>query len=172
MLYTSFLIALAAALLPGAVATPQKEVFGYIGVTNMCKNPVYVWYVGSDIGTKHTIGFNETYSESLKRDPKTGGIAIKVTTVDDGLFRPGVPQTILSYSLDVSTVEGESKFWYDLSDVFGDAFAQNKVAVMPGDPTCDVLYWPSGVPPAGSQIRTCSANSGAILYLCASRDGF
>jgi hypothetical protein len=172
MLFTAVGTTLGALLLSTAIAHPQTdrphhEVFGYIGVTNKCSKPVYVWYVGSEISTKHTVGFNETYSEPLARDPITGGIAIKVTTVDDGLFVPGVPQTILSYSLNVSTTEGQSTFFYDLSDVFGDAFAGSRVEARLGDSRCETLVWPDGVPPAGSQVRVCSANSGAILSLCA-----
>jgi hypothetical protein len=143
-----------------AVLSPALAV-GKAKVTNYCANPVYLWSVGGSIGPKQTIASGGTYSETYRRDPQSGGIALKITRVNDGLFQPNVPQTIYSYTLD------NDKIWYDLSAVFGDAFAGSRLEVKPSDPNCQSIIWADGRPPAGSQVKVCGSGANVTLTLCA-----
>ncbi len=138
---------------------------GSARVLNLCSNPVYLWSVGGSIGAKQTITLGNTYSETFRRDPQSGGIALKITRVDDGLFQPNVPQTIFSYNLD------NNKIWYDLSAVFGDAFAGTRLELKPSDPACQSILWTDGRPPAGSQVKVCDSQTNLTLTLCASPPG-
>lgn len=142
--------------------TVLSQAIGSARVTNNCAEPVYLWHVGGSVGAKQTIGQGQTYNETIVRDPSTGGVALKVTRVDDGLFQPGVPQTVFSYTLDQST----GTVWYDLSDVFGDAFAGSNVEVLPSVTTCPAILWPAGVSPGGSQVKVCGAGYDYTLILC------
>jgi hypothetical protein len=57
--------------------------------------------------------------------------------------------------------------WYDLSDVFGDAFAGYKLKEASVDRSCGVIEWDAGVNPGGSQVKTCGSGSDVVLELCA-----
>jgi hypothetical protein len=105
------LFTLAASALLALLPTAAQAV-GRAIVTNQCDGDVYLWSVGSNIGPKVKIPKASSYSEVFHVDPRTGGIALKMTAVDNGLFMPNVSQTIFSYNLD------GTKIWYDLSDVF------------------------------------------------------
>jgi hypothetical protein len=84
------------------------------------------------------------YWEPLRRDDKTGGIAIKMTRGPDGLLN-GAPQQVFSYNL-----EGE-QVWYDLSSVFGAPFAGRRLEVT--SDTGRPIVWPAGTHPGGSQVQ-------------------
>jgi hypothetical protein len=130
-------------------------------VVNNCGFPAYLWSVGSSVSGPATLNpSGGSYSEPFSVDPTTGGRALKITTSSDGLYT-GAPQTIYSYSLDGDNV------WYDLSDVFGDAFAGNKLVEQSADASCGVIEWDSGVNPGGSQVKECGAGSDVTLTLCA-----
>ncbi|SPO06034.1 probable BYS1 domain protein [Cephalotrichum gorgonifer] len=133
---------------------------GKATVKNSCGFPVYLWSVGSQVSDKGAIQPGKSYSEVYERDPVTGGRSLKITTVKDGLYN-GAPQTNFAYTLDPSQV------WYDLSDVFGDAFAGHKLAVVPNNANCQSIVWPNGVPPAGSQVKVCTSSADVTLTLCA-----
>src|SRR5690242_4914016 len=94
-------------------------------VTNQCDAPLYLWSVGSSIGPQQVINKDQAYSELFRRDPVSGGIALKITAVPDGLFQPNVSQTIFAYNLDQAT----NTIWYDMSDVFGDGFVGRRMTV-------------------------------------------
>lgn len=138
---------------------PLVSAVGNAVVCNSCSFPVYLWSVGSTISGEFTIQPGDSYSEVLHSDPLSGGIAIKITTVENGLYNAS-PQTDYAYSL----TNGE--VWYDLSDVFGDAFSGHSLTVTPSDTSCHSIDWPNGVPPAGSQVNVCQADSDITLTLC------
>ncbi|KAL2256712.1 hypothetical protein VTK26DRAFT_1233 [Humicola hyalothermophila] len=133
---------------------------GKARIVNKCEEPVHVWSVGSEIEGPFELAPGKWYAEEFTKDPITGGKALKVTKDADGLYT-GAPQTIFAYNLDNAGV------WYDLSDVFGDAFAGNKLVVASKDPTCQAIVWPDGIPPAGSQVKVCTASEDVVFTICA-----
>ncbi|KAJ5220607.1 uncharacterized protein N7469_009494 [Penicillium citrinum] len=127
-----------------AVLAPVASAVGNAKVVNKCNFPVYLWSVGGSF-----------YTMTLLR----GGIAIKITTVQNGLYN-GSPQTNFAYTLDGQNV------WYDLSDVFGDPFSGHAIGVKPSL-NCPKICWPKGVATSGaSQVKVCNANSDVTLTLC------
>ncbi|KAJ5646627.1 hypothetical protein N7490_002999 [Penicillium lividum] len=126
-------------------------------VNNHCHFPIYLWSVGSTIGPAVTTAPNGRYIETFHHDPKSGGIAIKITTVRDGLLR-NAPLTIFAYNL-----SGDGKVWYDLSDLFGDPFKGYRVSLQPSEP---LISWNNGQPPPGSGVRVHRAANDLILTLC------
>ncbi|KAJ3478948.1 hypothetical protein NLG97_g8445 [Lecanicillium saksenae] len=134
---------------------------GKAKVYNNCPFEVTLWSVGSEISDPHTLAAKGgQYYEQYSRDPKTGGRSLKITRERDGLYN-GKPQTNFAYTLDPDRV------WYDLSDVFGDPFANGRVQVVPSNNQCQSIVWPDGRPPAGSQVKTCWPDSDTTLTLCA-----
>lgn len=154
MRFTTAVVASVAALAPLASAVGNAK------VENKCNFPVYLWSVGSSVGPRQTIKSGHGYSEVLHHDPTSGGIALKITTTENGLY-DGSPQTNYAYTLDGNTI------WYDLSDVFGDAFSGHELEVVPSVSTCPDICWPKGVSPSGSQTKNCQASSDITLTLCA-----
>ncbi|KAJ4154833.1 hypothetical protein LMH87_000108 [Akanthomyces muscarius] len=139
-----------------ATAAPGKA-----KVVNNCNFEVTLWSVGGDISAPHTLAARGgQYSEQYTRDPKTGGRALKITRERDGLYT-GKAQTNFAYTLD------PGQLWYDLSDVFGDPFARNRVQVVSSNSQCQSIVWADGRPPAGSQVKTCTRESDTTLTLCA-----
>lgn len=132
---------------------------GNARVVNNCPFEVTTWSVGSRVSGPFTLQTGGTYSEPFASDPKTGGRALKTTRERDGLYA-GKPQTIFAYSLRDNAV------WYDLSNVFGNAFQGNKLVVASGDAQCDTIAWADGTPPAGSQVKTCQQEANVTLTLC------
>ncbi|KAL1974431.1 hypothetical protein VTN31DRAFT_4635 [Thermomyces dupontii] len=128
-------------------------------VHNSCEESVYLWSVGGSIGERHEVKPGEEWSEEIHRDPSSGGVAIKITRGPDGLF-DGSPQLIFAYTLEDPTL------WYDLSTVFGDAFAGSPVTLSPSKEECGVIHWPDGVSPPGSNVKTCSSDIDLALTLC------
>lgn len=139
---------------------PAVAAVGSATVENHCDNNAYLWSVGSSVSEQHTITPGNVYSEEYRHDPKSGGIALKITRVEGGLF-DGSPQTIFAY-----TLSGDRVF-YDLSDVFGDAFKDNVVVLSSSNPDCPEIRWDHGVPPSGTATRDCSSNEDLTLTLCA-----
>ena len=142
-----------------AALTPLAHAVGDAIVENNCGKPVYLWSVGEHVGPQETINPGDSYSEQFRRDPVTGGITLKVTRVEGGLF-DGSPQTNFALSLK------DGRIWYDLSDVFGDPFKGQPVSVTPDDDNCPSIEWPNGVPPGESQVRDCTADTDVTLSLC------
>ncbi|KAH6850656.1 hypothetical protein B0I37DRAFT_414041 [Chaetomium sp. MPI-CAGE-AT-0009] len=143
-----------------AAAAPLASAVGLARVRNLCATDVYVWSVGSRVEGPSHLPPGSSHGESFVKDPVTGGIALKVTLAADGLYT-GAPQTIFAYSLDGDSV------WYDLSDTFGDAFSGKKITVSSAEASCPSIIWPTGVPPAGSQVKKCTASKDVTLTLCA-----
>ncbi|KAH7378361.1 hypothetical protein BKA66DRAFT_533083 [Pyrenochaeta sp. MPI-SDFR-AT-0127] len=129
-------------------------------VTNQCDEPIYLWSVGGSISAQNTITKDTSYSETFRRDPLSGGIALKITNSEGGLFKPNVSQTIFAYNLDINQI------WYDMSDVFGDGFAGRTLTIKPTDSSCASIAWGTGKPPAGSQVKNCQANTDLELTFC------
>jgi hypothetical protein len=111
----------------------STQALGRAIVTNQCDTPIYLWSVSSTISPQQTITKDTSYSEVFHTDPASGGIALKISPVENGLFMPNVSQTIFAYSLDAGTV------WYDMSDMFGDGFAGRTLKVTPTDPACESI---------------------------------
>ncbi|PYI28077.1 putative BYS1 domain protein [Aspergillus indologenus CBS 114.80] len=142
-------------LLPTLAAAAGNAV-----VTNNCNTPIYLWSVGGSVGPRQTIQPGASYTEALHYDPASGGVSLKITKTPDGLY-DGSPQLNYAYTLD------GAKTWYDLSSVFGDAFAGSVLSVKPSDTACPKICWPNGVNPGGSQVKTCQAGSTETLTVCA-----
>ncbi|KAH9878203.1 hypothetical protein J1614_003420 [Plenodomus biglobosus] len=84
------------------------------------------------------------YREDLRRDEKSGGIAMKITNSADGLYS-GDPQQVFAYNID------GDKVWYDLSTVFGEPFLGDRLEVT--STTGESIIWPKGSNPGGSQVK-------------------
>ncbi|KAJ5595165.1 Antigenic thaumatin-like protein [Penicillium hispanicum] len=138
-------------------ASSQAAPLGRAIIDNHCQTPIYVWSVGSEVKPEATVLPSGRYFETFRADTKTGGIALKLSTVPDCLYQ-SAPQTILAYSL----ING-TEVWYDVSDVFGDPFKGHPVALQPSDPE---ILWSNGVPPAGSQVRAHDASTDLVLTVC------
>ncbi|KAK4167942.1 blastomyces yeast-phase-specific protein [Cladorrhinum sp. PSN259] len=144
-----------------ASTTPLVAALGRAKVVNLCPQTVYVHSVGSSVEGPYALSTNGGYyAEEFRKDPVTGGKALKITQSADGLYT-GAAQTVFAYSLDGSTI------WYDLSDVFGDQFNGKKVVAKSDEASCGSIVWPTGVPPAGSQVKSCTASKDVVLTLCA-----
>ncbi|EEP76381.1 predicted protein [Uncinocarpus reesii 1704] len=146
-----------------AALTATTAVASQVGnaiVENHCPFTVYLWSVGGSTGPKQVLKSGGVYTERFHRDPKSGGIAIKITKVDDGIFN-GSPQTNFAYTLT------DTRVFYDLSDVYGNPFSGHKLVVDPSDPNCQEIVWPSGITPAGTLTRDCQNKSDVKLTLCA-----
>ncbi|OCK83455.1 hypothetical protein K432DRAFT_379464 [Lepidopterella palustris CBS 459.81] len=142
-----------------ATITPLAYAVGSAIVFNNCECNVYLWSVGSAVGPSQTLTPGQSYSEYFHLDPVSGGIALKVTLAQNGLYT-GAPETIFAYRLDGTGV------WYDLSDVFGDGFAGEAVTILPSIKGCSAIEWADGIPPSGSQVNVCGASTNLTLVLC------
>jgi hypothetical protein len=153
MLFNTFAIAAI------SFATTAQAV-GRAIVTNQCDEPIYLWSVGGSVSQQNTIPKDSSYSEVFHVDPASGGIALKVTSVENGLFKANVTQINFAYSLDSNQV------WFDMSSVFGDGFAGRTIKITPTDSSCESIAWGMGKQPAGSQVKTCQANTDLELTFC------
>lgn len=142
------------------VPSPDSHVsrVGQAIIYNSCPFPVYVWSVGSTIRPETTVPRWANFTETFRVDRQTGGIALKVTTVDGGLFNSS-PQTVFAYNVDETT----GSVYYDLTDVFGDPFQGHPVSLLPSDP---MIFWPNGTPPGGSNVRVKPLTQDLKLSLC------
>lgn len=148
----------------------MNQTLGHAIVHNLCAQPIYLWTVGSTISPQFTLPPNTTYREMYRRDPSSGGIAIKLTRTQNGLYASSAPQMVFAYNL----VEGQ--IWYDLSDVFGDPFRGEVVRVeykaggeggRGGDKGEGLgIEWVDGVAPGGSMVRVAEAWGDIILTVC------
>jgi hypothetical protein len=136
------------------------QAIGRAIVTNQCDAPIYLWSIGGSISEQYTITKDTSYSEVFHTDPVSGGIALKISPIEGGIFKPNVSQTIFAYNLDTNQV------WYDMSDIFGDGFSGRTMKVTPTDSTCESITWGTGKPPAGSQVKTCQAETDLELTFC------
>lgn len=147
--------------------TPNtNQTVGHALVHNTCTSPIYLWSVGSTIGPQSAVSPNTTYTEVYRRDPASGGIALKITRVADGLYT-AAPQMVFAYNL-----VGE-QVWYDLSDVFGDPLLGSRVRVeyrgLAGEAEDEAkksIEWADGMSPGGSMVRVAGAEGDLILMVC------
>ncbi|KAF3388595.1 Antigenic thaumatin-like protein [Penicillium rolfsii] len=145
-------------LSPSATPTPASTAahHGHAFIANHCTFPVYIWSVGTVTRDRATLLPGHRYSETFRHDHKAGGIAIKISTEQNGLYE-SAPLTIFAYNIDDQNV------WYDLSDVFGDPFKGYPVSLSPAEPA---IGWADGVPPSGSQVRVQDVSENLMLTLC------
>ncbi|RMJ28539.1 BYS1 domain protein [Aspergillus sp. HF37] len=132
-------------------AAPQA--LGNAIVTNNCANPIYLWSVGGSAGAQSTIKPQHAYTEPYRVDDQTGGVALKITTEENELYR-NAPQLILAYALGLQT----QRLYYDLSEKFGSPFRGHDVRLFAqgtendGKAKADadvVIVWKNGVQPRG-----------------------
>ncbi|KAJ5831754.1 hypothetical protein N7474_000065 [Penicillium riverlandense] len=142
-----------------AALAPLVSAVGDAIVVNNCKAAVHLWSVGGSVGPEQTLQPGEEYVEKVHYDPKSGGVAIKITRGVNGLYT-GAPQTDFAYTLDGNNL------WYDLSDVFGDPFSGRVLSVVASNENCPDICWSSGTSPAGSQTKVCGATANITLTLC------
>ncbi|KAE8354491.1 hypothetical protein BDV28DRAFT_147032 [Aspergillus coremiiformis] len=134
----------------------QTTTPGSAMVRNNCNFSIYLWSVGSTVGPERHLPQGTSYSEIFRRDPQTGGVSIKLTTVRNGLSTSAA-QTIFAYNL------VEERVWYDLSDVFGDPFKGHRV-FLDGETN---IIWEGGVPPpGGSRVGNQRSDRGLTLTVC------
>ncbi|KAH7409856.1 hypothetical protein DE146DRAFT_774966 [Phaeosphaeria sp. MPI-PUGE-AT-0046c] len=138
----------------------SAQAIGRAIVTNQCDEPVYLWSVGGSVSEQHTIAKDTSYSEVFRTDPVSGGIALKVASVEGGLSKPNATQINFAYSLDGNQI------WYDMSSVFGDGFAGRTLKITPTDSSCESIAWSYGKQPAGSQTKNCQAETNLELTFC------
>jgi hypothetical protein len=138
----------------------SAQALGRAIVTNQCDEPIYLWSVGGTVGEQTTLTKDTSYREVFHTDPVSGGIALKVTSVEGGLFKPNTTQINFAYSLDGNQI------WYDMSSVFGDGFAGRTLKITPSDSSCESIPWAYGKQPAGSQTKVCQAETNLELTFC------
>ena len=133
---------------------------GNAKVTNNCDFDVTAWSTGGSLSGPYTVKANGgEHVQVIERDPVSGGVAIKVTREEDGLFT-GDPQTIFSYTKD------PDRLFYDLNGIFGADFEGHRVELR-GEGDCPDIVWEDGVPPGGIVVRDCKSSAHATLELCA-----
>ncbi|KAF7116513.1 hypothetical protein CNMCM5793_004801 [Aspergillus hiratsukae] len=76
----------------------MNQTLGHATIHNLCPSPIYLWTVGSTISPQFTLSPNTTYTEGYRRDPSSGGIALKLTRVPNGLYA-SAPQMVFAYNL-------------------------------------------------------------------------
>ena len=146
-----------AILAPSATPTPPIDTrLGRAVIDNNCQTPIYLWSVGTVTRPSVTVLPGIRYGETFRHDHNSGGIAIKISTEQNGLY-DSAPLTVFAYNLNGDNV------WYDLSDVFGDPFKGHSVVLSPAEPP---IHWADGIPPAGSQVRVRNASDDLVLTLC------
>lgn len=144
-----------------ALATVASAV-GKARIVNECAMPFTIWSVGNDIaGPWKVDGRGGVFEEEFRRDPISGGIALKLTGQPDGLYT-GKPEIIFAYTLDGDNV------WFDLSDLYGDLLNGAELVAASSRTECQEIRWEQGVPPAGSQVKQCRSDADVTLTLCAS----
>jgi hypothetical protein len=139
-------------------------------ILNSSPHTIYAWSVGSAISARQIIvpgtplpsssitphpnsPIGGLYLEPLHSDPRSGGIALKLTTTLDGLL-DGSPQQIFAYNVD------GDKVWYDLSSVFGEPFKGSRIEVT--STTGEAIVWDKGVDIGGNHVK--SAGSGENVW--------
>lgn len=129
-------------------------------VTNQCDAPIYLWSIGATIGKQVTLPRDSIYGEIFHSDPISGGIALRITSVPNGLTTPNASQLIFAYNIDDTSV------LYDLSSLFGDGFAGRTLRIQPSDAACKSIEWYNGRTPAGNQAKRCQKEASLELTFC------
>lgn len=129
-------------------------------VTNQCDTPIYLWSVGRSASDQIVLPKDSTYGETFHSDPMSGGIALKITSVPDGLTTPNASRLIFAYNVDNTSV------WYDLNSLFGNGFAGRTLRIQPSDDACESIGWYDGRTPAGSHVKKCQKETNLELTFC------
>jgi|SRR5690242_3301660 len=129
-------------------------------VTNQCDTPIYLWSVSGTTSNQTVLPKDTTYGEKFHLDPVSGGIALKITSTPNGLFKPNASQLVFAYNVDDSFV------WYDLNSLFGDGFSGRTLRIQPSVEACDGIVWHDGRTPAGSQVKKCQKDTDLELTFC------
>ncbi|KAH7412251.1 hypothetical protein DE146DRAFT_274189 [Phaeosphaeria sp. MPI-PUGE-AT-0046c] len=124
--------------------TSAVSAVGSAIILNNSSSTIYAWSVGAAISQRQAIVSGGLYLEPLRKDPSSGGIALKITRGPNGLYN-GEPQQVFSYNL------ADGQVWYDLSSVFGAPFKGSRIEVT--STTGGDITWPAGTHPGGSQLR-------------------
>jgi hypothetical protein len=149
---------------------PTISALGNSIILNSSPKTIYAWSVGGHISERQIIvpgsplpspstthssnaHVGGLYLEPLHTDPRSGGIALKLTTTPNGLL-DGSPQQIFSYNVDGATL------WYDLSSVFGAPFEGMRVEVT--STTGEAIVWEKGVDKGGMSVK--STGSGENIW--------
>ncbi|KAF2739637.1 hypothetical protein EJ04DRAFT_559556 [Polyplosphaeria fusca] len=145
-------------------APMQSLASGTAVISNKCGVPVFVTSVDSTVGATTQLTAGATWTEALHYDPKAG-IAIKVTTSEDGLYN-GSPTLTLGYTLN----NGENSVYYDLSSAFGldPLFAANKLTLATSKASCPSATWDHVTSVPIQNSKACIGDSiDVVLTLCA-----
>ena len=163
-----------------ALLAPTALAWGNAIIHNNCGFDLYVWAVGGGVLGPAKISSGSDFAQQFYFDHGSGGVSLKVCESANGLFT-GAPQTIFAYTLDQGSgivwlvllflvayemntvgvfddscdVLTETSTRYDLSDVYGDAFAGRRVALQPVDNGCESIVWSNGASPGGTQTHPC-----------------
>lgn len=142
--------------------TPTPSPTGQAIVQNNCKAPIYLWVVGHEPTYDTSIAAGEAFAQTYWHDAVTGGVALKITTLVDGLYSRA-PQLILAYTLN----DAEGLVYYDLSTVFGSPFEGQEVRLVVGrgQGQDQVVEWKNGLPSQGSGSPTMVLPVGVDLVL-------
>jgi len=133
-------------------------------IQNLCSDTIYSWSVASNVSAQHTITPYSSYSEPLHTDPISGGIALKVSLVEDGLVK-NAPLVILAYAWNATA----PSIYYDLSSVFGEPFKGKNLRVMTmsgGRSDCPTLEWIGGSKPDNAGTAACFKDTDLTLTVC------
>lgn len=139
---------------------PPKPEIGQALVVNNCPDPIYLWSVGNTSGPETCVQPNTTYHETY-HEVKSGGVAIKITAVPDGLYN-NKPQLILAYTL----VENERRVYYDLSEYGGSPFKGKDVKLVAGREKVPVVEWKNGVQPGQYRVFVVDPKRDLRLSIC------
>ena len=162
MYSVTLLIALATfARLGGAVPLEQRGP-GTAVVHNKCQFHVWLWsFDGIQAVPAHKLTPGAMFAESYRQGQNGGGISIKIARGDNPYTNP-IEQ--LEYKVD-------STLWYDLSEINGHPFADQKILLKPsrhtGSACVDVTSETAYQQPDDTATKACSLNTDLLLTLCA-----
>lgn len=84
---------------------------------------------------------------------KMGGVSLGISTngeKGESVLFDKSPQTDFAYTLD------GSKVWYDVTDMYGDAFKGCPITVQADNPTCGKTTWSDGIVTKPNEILECT----------------
>jgi len=148
-------------------AATSVHAFGKAIVKSQCSYPVYLWSVSDTVGEMKTLQTGEQYSEEYRSNPNGGGISIKLSSVDNGLFS-GAAITQFEYTLDTT-------IWYDISNVNGYPFVAQGLTLVPSESSCPSVVCAAGVqlcssvyniPTDDFATADCACTADTVLVLC------
>jgi hypothetical protein len=146
-------------VLPGLEAASSRAT---ASIKNLCKDPVYIWSVDSDIVGQYTVESGSEYTEDIHVDD-SAGVAIKISRIPQGIFfQNKTPQLLFQYTAE------PPRLWWNLHEINGHPFEGSPVSVS----GCgSQITWPTGVDyrdPKGTGNGTvhCQYGQSATITLC------